>query len=50
MKKILSLLVELEHNIANASITNTTISQVPVGWHIEHSLLVINKVVETLEN
>ena len=49
MKKILSLLVELEHNIANASITNTTISQVQVGWHIEHSLLVINKVVETLE-
>ena len=49
MKKILSQLAELEHNIANASITNTTISQVPVGWHIEHSLLVINKVVETLE-
>ena len=27
MKKLLSLLAELEHNIANASITNTTISQ-----------------------
>ena len=49
MKKILSQLAELEYNIANASITNTTISQSAVGWHVEHALLVINKIVETLE-
>lgn len=49
MKKLLLLLTQLENNIANASITNTNISQASIGWHIEHTLLVINKVVEALE-
>ena len=50
MNKILTLITELESNIANATIINPNISNASVGWHIEHTLLVINKVVSTLEN
>ena len=49
MEKLQQLLAKLESNITNASITNTTISQASVGWHIEHILLVIDKVIENLE-
>lgn len=50
MNKILTLLTELESNIANATIINPYISNASVGWHIDHILLVINKIVVTLEN
>lgn len=50
MEKIQQLLTQLEVNISNAERINNAISAVPVGWHIEHSLLVLNSVAEALRD
>jgi DinB superfamily len=48
MSKIPQLIAALESHIAQQAVTNTAVSSSSVGWHIEHSLLVINGVLQTL--
>ena len=45
MKKLESILNELEEAIISQEKVNSTVSSSSVGWHIEHSLLVINSVI-----
>ena len=49
MKKLYTLLTELEKSIPHQALLNPQVSQVPVGWHIEHSLLVLNAIVSGLK-
>lgn len=44
-----NLLGELENKISFGKITNQHISQGSVAWHIEHSLLVLDGVIESLK-
>lgn len=46
MKKINKLLDHLETRIPFSDIINQDVSQATVGWHIEHSLLTINRMVD----
>ncbi len=48
MQKILKLLTELESAIPAADTRQEAVSESCVGWHIDHSLLVINTILETL--
>ena len=48
MTKIPQLIAALESHIAQQATVNTAVSASSVGWHIEHSLLVLNGVVQTL--
>jgi hypothetical protein len=43
MEKLEALIAELERNIANMNVENQAVSKSPVGWHIDHALLTINK-------
>ncbi|MDN3657402.1 hypothetical protein QWZ08_17250 [Ferruginibacter paludis] len=49
MKKLSGLVKQLEGQITNAAKINPAISQASVGWHIEHSLLVLNAVMNALK-
>ena len=49
MKKIVPLLVEMEEAIPLAAKKSALVSQANVGWHIEHSLLVIDKIIEAMK-
>ncbi|MES1181428.1 MAG: hypothetical protein ABUL44_01405, partial [Flavobacterium sp.] len=49
MKKLSSLLSHLQTQILNHQKQNTSISQSNVGWHIEHSLMVIINITEVLK-
>jgi hypothetical protein len=49
MKKIEQLLLMLEKNIHNHQQFNSDISEAPVGWHIEHSLLTISVIIDALK-
>jgi len=40
--KLISQIAELEKYIENHSEVNLEVSSAPVGWHIEHSLMVIS--------
>ena len=40
---------QLEENIAHAHVSNSQISEGSVGWHIEHSLLVMITVISALK-
>jgi hypothetical protein len=48
MQKLLKKVNHLAAQIPNASIVNNAVSQGSVGWHIEHSCLVIIKIAETI--
>ena len=48
MNKINNLLNQLEAKISNGENLNLTISKGNVAWHIEHSLLTINLIVNAL--
>ena len=50
MTKLLELIDELENKIIFHSRTKPAVSKAIVGWHIEHSLLVIGKTIKALEN
>ncbi len=50
MKKLEILLKEIENNIPNQEIINTKVSEASIGWHIEHTLLVINGIIKTTAN
>ena len=45
MKNLENILNELEEAIISQEKVNPTVSSSSVGWHIEHSLLVINSVI-----
>jgi hypothetical protein len=49
MKNLSKLVDQLESEIPNFELTNSRISSVNVGWHIEHSCLVIVKIIENLQ-
>lgn len=48
MRNMESPLAELHKYIGHADQSNSSVSQVNVAWHIEHSLLVIIKIIETV--
>lgn len=49
MKKLEALLTELENKIPKQEVMNLMVSKSSVGWHIEHSLLTFNLIIETLK-
>ncbi len=49
MKKLLDLITKPEANILNQKLINSSVSTSSVGWHIEHTLLVINQIVTTVQ-
>lgn len=50
MTKLQSILDQLESHIADFEKTNPAVSNSTIGWQIDHSLLVINAVIEELKN
>ena len=48
MKQLEKILKELEEKIPSASFTNPYISSSSVGWHIEHVLLSMDRIVEAM--
>ena len=50
MKSLEPSLEKLYSYIPEADMLNSAVSTVNVGWHIEHSLLVISKIIETVVN
>ena len=49
MKKLLSQLEEIENLKSFSNKISPNISDASVGWHLEHSLLVISKIIEGLK-
>ena len=49
MKPLQQLIVELESFVPEAEKSNPNVSVVNVGWHIDHSLLVINQIVKAMD-
>ena len=49
MEKLRALIKELENKIENFKLVNPAVSSSSVGWHIEHSFLVVNVIVEGLK-
>ena len=50
MTQLLKLIDQLENHIPKHEKVNTTVSQSTIGWQIDHSLLVINNVVDRLKD
>jgi hypothetical protein len=48
MEDLKAQLLELEKNIQVQKMLNTRISKSSVGWHIEHTLLVLNLTIESI--
>ena len=48
MKKVEAQLKELSELLKFCKDTNITVSEASVGWHIEHSLLVIKQITATV--
>jgi hypothetical protein len=48
MNKLNTLLDQLEAKVAYFDVENLPVSQGKIGWHIEHSLLVISGITKTL--
>ena len=46
MKKLEAVLQKLEITISMQDVIQISVSSSSIGWHIEHSLLTINKIVE----
>jgi Protein of unknown function (DUF1569) len=49
IKKLHQQLEEMEANVVKRLAINTAVSSASVGWHIEHSMLVINAIIESLK-
>ncbi len=49
MNKLRHLINEIETKIAKEEVINPAVSKSSVGWHIEHSLLTINLIIEALK-
>jgi len=50
VQELEQFLSELQANIPNWELTNTAVSKSNIGWHIEHSLLVLSGIIETTSN
>ena len=50
MENLPTLLNQLENKIPYSSKNKLTVSQASVGWHIEHSLLVITEDIQAFQN
>ncbi len=50
MNKLLTLISDLETKVPYCDKVNTSISQSPVGWHIQHTLLTIKKIIAALQS
>ncbi len=50
MKKLILLLNELEKKIEFRDLANSSVSKSAVSWHIDHTLKVVNQVIETTKN
>ena len=48
MHQLQQLILELESFIPDAEKSNPSVSSVNVGWHIDHSFLVINQIVKAM--
>ncbi len=48
MKKLENLITNLESKIQDHDLTNPGVSKGSVGWHIEHSLLTLNLIIDVL--
>ena len=46
MLKIHQQLAELKGNISQHTLQNSIVSTVPIGWHIDHCLLVVEAIIE----
>lgn len=49
MNKLIGQLNELESKISKQDIFNQNVSKSNVGWHIEHTLLTINLIIEAVK-
>ncbi len=49
MEELERLLKELENKNRFSETINSKVSKAPVGWHIEHTLLAVNKIIKALE-
>jgi len=49
MSNFKTLLNQLESHIVDFEKTNVAISQSSIGWHIDHSLMVINGIIDQLK-
>lgn len=49
MNRLQQLVLELESFVPYAEKTNPSVSAVNVGWHINHSFLVINQIVKAMD-
>ena len=49
MNTLLKQLLEIETKIEQQELVNKDISSSSVGWHIEHTLLVINRIIDSLQ-
>ena len=49
MEKLKLLLEELDSKIENFELVNPAVSTSSVGWHVEHSILVIDVIIEGLK-
>jgi hypothetical protein len=49
MKKLLAVVDQLANYVSLCELSNKAISEASVGWHIEHSCLVIIKITETIK-
>jgi len=49
MSNLTKLLNQLESHIIDFEKTNVAISQSSIGWHIDHSLMVINGIIDELK-
>ena len=49
MNKLLSLIGNLETKIPHSDKLNISISQSPVGWHIQHTILATKKIIQAIE-
>lgn len=49
MKEITALIIALEEKVPMLQHENLKISKAKVGWHIQHSLMVINSIIDALK-
>ena len=50
MRKLKAIVAQLESYSTDFEKSNLTVSNATIGWQIDHSLLVINSVIEQLKN
>ncbi len=49
MEKLNTLILELESNVSKQKILDESVSKANIGWHIKHSLLTIDVIIEAVK-